>query len=68
MFELGDRARLAQEPLRKGAGRSDLQVQDLHRDIPVESVVASPEHGREATLPEQRTDGKFLPLGSQRRL
>lgn len=60
--------RLPQEPLGQGGGGGDLEVQHLHRHVAVQGVVPGPEHGGEPALPQQRADGKFLSLFSQRLL
>ena len=61
MLETRHGLRLAHEALRYDALRRELDVQDLHRHVAIQHIVARAKHRGEAPLTQQRADGKFLP-------
>jgi len=60
VLEPGNRLRFAEKPLGERGGGREVQIEDLYGDVAVQCRVAYAKHGREATLPEERPDGKFL--------
>ena len=63
VLEPGDGLRFAEKPLGERGGGREVEIEDLHRDVAVQCRVAHAEDGREAALPEERPDGKFLTQG-----
>jgi len=63
MLEARDGLGLAQEPLGERGGRFEIEIEDLHCDVTVERRIAHAKHGREAALPKERPDRKFLTQG-----
>src|SRR5438445_155281 len=56
-------ARLAHEPLGEPGRGRETQVEDLHRDVLAQVLVADAEHGGEPAFAQDISDGKFFAEG-----